>query len=86
MDPDANLIEQRELAARILAAADAADLETGDWRPDPEDAHRLAELSAALDLWLRRGGALPSDWLRERTAAMEAEQRADATPEMEADR
>jgi hypothetical protein len=73
MDPDANLREQRQVAARILAALDAADPDTGEWRPDPDDAHRLAELSEALDSWLRRGGAPPSEWLGMRAAQMEAE-------------
>jgi hypothetical protein len=52
MDPTANLAEQRRLASRL------ADCET----PDPADIARLAELVIALDEWIARGGALPSQW------------------------
>lgn len=57
MDPDANLREQRELAARLLATpADA-------WTDDRlADALRLAELVEGLDGWLTASGALPDDW------------------------
>ena len=59
MDPDANLKEQRELAAKIIATWDGA--ETDD-AIDPHDAVRLAELVEALDRWLTMGGALPTRW------------------------
>jgi hypothetical protein len=62
MDPDANLQEQREVTRRLLAAFDAADPDSGEWQPDLDDVYRLAELTEALDGWLSREGALPSDW------------------------
>jgi len=69
MDLNANLKEQREIAARIIAAADA-------WDGTPQsqavgvvsvavvlaDAERLAELVQALDGWLSRGGFQPAAW------------------------
>lgn len=63
MDPRANLQEQRELAAKILAIVDAAD-ELGDHTPDQEQdliaaANRLAELVQALDEWRTHGGYDP---------------------------
>jgi hypothetical protein len=73
MDPDANLREQREIVERMQTAFDAADPDTGRWVPDPDDAHRLAELSAAMDTWLCRGGTLPADWPCARSAEQEAE-------------
>lgn len=59
MDPNANLQEQREIVARLLAGSftSAAALQS--------DAYRLAELCEALDEWLTRGGFLPNAWRRE---------------------
>lgn len=51
MDPNANLAEQRRILARFNA--DEASL---------ADAERLAELVAALDEWISRGGFLPAEW------------------------
>ncbi len=62
MDPDGNLREQREVTRRLLAAFDAADPDTGEWTPDPDDVYRLAELSQALDGRLSRGGTPPRAW------------------------
>lgn len=62
MDPDANLREQRRLTRRLLTAFDAADSDTGEWRPDPDDIYRLAALADAMDTWLTRGGASPGAW------------------------
>lgn len=53
MDPAANLSEQREISARLLADAYASD---ADYEAD---AQRLAELVQALDEWRRRGGFDP---------------------------
>ena len=52
MDPNANLIEQRTLAAR-LASGNAVN---------EDDAMRLGELVLALDEWIGRGGFLPASW------------------------
>lgn len=52
MDPDFTLAEMiRE------ARADQSEFHDG--------IHRLAELTLALDEWLRRGGFLPQAWERE---------------------
>ena len=52
MDPDANLLEQRQIVQRMLSADEV----------DTADALRLAELVDALDLWLSRGGFRPRRW------------------------
>lgn len=62
MDPSANLAEQRQITAKIMAAVDAADPDTGAFTVDPDDAYRLAELVQSLDEWLSRGGFLPGAW------------------------
>ena len=54
MDPNANLAEQRRLVATMLDD-ESESIDTGD-------ALRLCELVQALDAWILRGGALPSDW------------------------
>ncbi len=59
MDPDANLTELRETAARILADAGS----TTHYQPYT-DSERLAELVQALDTWIVSGGFLPADWKR----------------------
>lgn len=56
MDPNANISEQRRIAARVKATRDAGGEVDGD------DADRLAELVDALDIWLARGGFLPDAW------------------------
>lgn len=56
MDPDANLIEQRRIAARIVEAHDNERPMSG------ADAARLGELVIALDHWIARGGFLPASW------------------------
>jgi hypothetical protein len=62
MDPQANLAEQRSIAARIIERLD------NPGRVQPyrleHDAERLAELVQALDEWLTRGGFLPARWER----------------------
>ena len=66
MDPDANIAEQRRIAARILRAGQES-------RPiNPQDPQRLAELVGALDEWIRHGGFLPEAWDRRRTIDREA--------------
>ena len=59
MDPDAALVEARELAARVLD-------DTDPFYPDNlgADGTRLAELFQALDSWLSRGAFLPRAWAR----------------------
>lgn len=52
MDPNANLVEQLELARSIL--------DEGKYPDDRPD--RLAELVIALDEWIKKGGFLPVQW------------------------
>lgn len=54
MDPNANLQEQLELAARMLDE-ESEHIDTGD-------AVRLAELVLALNDWILGGGFLPRRW------------------------
>ena len=56
MDPNANLVEQRQLVVRILhgMSKKANELE--------HDATRLAELVDAMDHWLSSNGFSPTDW------------------------
>lgn len=57
MDIEANLREQRELAAKILRIQD----DPGG--PElPADVVQLAELFQAMDEWLKDKGFLPKDW------------------------
>ena len=49
MDPNANLAEQRRIAARFIDGLSA-------------DTHRLVELVEALDRWISSGGSLPDAW------------------------
>jgi hypothetical protein len=64
VDPDANLEEQRRIQERL----DRSRLD--DYPSDTilelqnNDLNRLAQLAAALDEWLSRGGFLPKAWLR----------------------
>lgn len=57
MDPDANLAEQRRLAA---ALRDEARTRSHD--DLARKAQRLAELVEALDGWMSRGGFAPRAW------------------------
>jgi hypothetical protein len=54
MDPNENIREQRELAARVLANDDYFKQAQFN-----ADANRLAELVQALDEWRTRGGFDP---------------------------
>lgn len=63
MDPDANLAEQRQLAATLLANADADPAAIV-----PQEALDLAERVQALDAWLMSGGFAPEAWLDKRPA------------------
>ena len=57
MDPDANIAEQRKLAAALL------NKPTSIMANDAEDqGRRLAELVLALDEWLSKGGFPPQAW------------------------
>lgn len=61
MDPTANLKEQLELAATLIAAAEAGQEDA----PMPfvmTDVLRLAELVMALNSWLVNGGWPPRQW------------------------
>ncbi len=69
MDPEANLREQRKLAAEIVSAPDPVD-EAGYIELD-ERANRLADLVQALDEWLTKGGFLPADWRKGRDVSDE---------------
>jgi hypothetical protein len=53
MDPNATLIEIRQLTKALLE---------GDSRDIVRDGERLAELFDGLDGWLTRAGFLPTDW------------------------
>ncbi len=55
MDPEANLKEQRELTAYLLASDADDDIIA-------EKGRRLAELVDALDGWIVQGGFLPRRW------------------------
>lgn len=55
MDPDANLAEQRALAATIISDDGPAERRV-------QDGERLAELVEALDEWITSGGFLPTEW------------------------
>jgi hypothetical protein len=57
VDPDANLKEQLELAARINELRDRHE-----GPPDLDDVNRLAELVEALNKWILNGGFLPKAW------------------------
>ena len=52
MDPNANLKEQLEIAARLIESDDSDDREGA----------RLGELVIALNEWIVRGGFVPSTW------------------------
>lgn len=58
MDPDANLEEQRRLAARLVERIDNDRMTTQHW----DDVLRLSELVIALDNWIAAGGFLPRVW------------------------
>jgi len=62
MDPDANLTEQRELAARLVVLDDVEDYNLVDVGSLLIDAARLGELVLALDGWLVKVGYLPKRW------------------------
>ena len=64
MDPNENIEEQRRIVADILAWQDGKGPLA--WKSSQEIAdhvNRLAHLVAALDEWMKRGGALPKSWL-----------------------
>lgn len=56
MDPDENLKQQLEIAAKILDDVD------NERRLDHDAAIRLAELVQSLDEWVKKGGFLPKEW------------------------
>ena len=71
MDPNANVEEQRSLAAGILKLVDEHldDIEDDELAEDVNlefvyKVGRLAELVQALDGWLSKGGFLPASWAR----------------------
>lgn len=58
MDPNYNLKEMRELAAKMIKDYHAEDSNG----IDQEDAASMAELFEALDHWLMKGGFFPKEW------------------------
>lgn len=60
MDPDRNLEEQRELAAKLLDGIGCHEYSCLDHYEG--DVDRLCELVMALDRWLSREGFLPERW------------------------
>lgn len=60
MDPNANLAEQRELAAKLLD--DSLPPKYEELSDVADDARRLAELVQALDEWLSDRGFRPAAW------------------------
>jgi hypothetical protein len=61
MDPNKNLEEQLKIAYDIIRRVDESEEDLVDL--DTDDCIRLAELVSGLHSWLRKGGALPSDWV-----------------------
>lgn len=62
MDPNANLKQQRALAARDWTGKDEHELTPAEIA-ELLDAHtRLSELVESLDQWITRGGFLPTAW------------------------
>jgi hypothetical protein len=61
MDPTANLLEQLDIAVRLTDDEDG-DVPQRSHQAIMRDGHRLAELVAALDGWLKGGGLLPMRW------------------------
>ena len=63
MDPSANIAEQCEIAAELLAICEQCDddgrISDRDSGNVAEEAFRLAELVQALDEWRRKGGYDP---------------------------
>ena len=66
MDPNANIAEQLDLAAEILADIDRADPEEDIDALDAvlANAEKLAQLVLALNQWIATGGFLPERWAR----------------------
>lgn len=59
MDPDANVEEQRALAAHLMDTSFDDGPASASWS---SKAVRLADLVQALDQWLSKGGAWPKAW------------------------
>lgn len=66
MDPNANLAEQRFLRAKIQKIWDSASegFTSAETQTLVAAGVRLAELSEALDEWIKGSGALPKEWDR----------------------
>lgn len=73
MDPNANIEEQRRLAARLMHLHEQRAVLLNTGRADAvkqitreinEKSQRLAELVIALDGWLCSGGSYPHTWWR----------------------
>ena len=64
MDPDTTLHMLRDLARRLLDAADdsTTDDSTTDLGDFGDDVANMAELFQHLDRWIIRKGALPEAW------------------------
>lgn len=67
MDPNENMAQQRQIAARIMQRMSRADAEDRDYNKEElvnlaDLAVELAELTQSLDEWLSRGGFKPKEW------------------------
>lgn len=62
MDPNANLEEQRQIAARMRRRFECDRVNEVSTIAQAADGDRLAELVQALDDWLTRGGFKPVAW------------------------
>ena len=62
MDPDANLKEQLEIIARIIARGETGSYTEAERDEQVADAERLADLVEALDGWIKGGGFPPAAW------------------------
>ena len=63
MDPTVNL-EQQLREAKAIAECDKVDHAVTACPFCADDAARLAQLVISLDEWIRKGGALPTQWKR----------------------
>ena len=68
MDPDANLVEQRSISNAVLRMLDTIP-DGGKLIPIQRAVlctytARLADLTKALDEWIKGGGCLPKEWTR----------------------
>lgn len=65
MDPDENLRRQRALLVKLTKQLDDSDEELGP-TIDATDVADFCDLVEALDVWMRKQGALPREWQKGR--------------------